>query len=239
MKRILYLTLTIMLCLTFFTAVTWAEEKASAASDKILSQQQVDELLQADDNPAAYVKIDEDAYKVYPDFKDKKAVRKELLKNLPTNKVLYLLTASEQTFTLAFDVVKDLEKSGRLYDNSRYMGGKDDSDAGAENIKANIHKFWFMKIPRGSTVYDDGVNVGIGIGIGRRHRGGIGIGRRHRGGIGIGWENLYKKEKALLSRAFFYSSVAWDVSMISSETSTVSVCTSSVITSSVTSSSAC
>ena len=24
MKRILYLTLTIMLCLTFFTAVTWA-----------------------------------------------------------------------------------------------------------------------------------------------------------------------------------------------------------------------
>ena len=122
------------------------------------------------------VKIDEDAYKVYPDFKDKKAVRKELLKNLPTNKVLYLLTASEQTFTLAFDVVKDLEKSGRLYDNSRYMGGKDDSDAGAENIKANIHKFWFMKIPRGSTVYDDGVNVGIGIGIGRRHRGGIGIG---------------------------------------------------------------
>lgn len=92
-----------------FTAVTWAEEKASAASDKILSQQQVDELLQADDNPAAYVKIDEDAYKVYPDFKDKKAVRKELLKNLPTNKVLYLLTASEQTFTLAFDVVKDLE----------------------------------------------------------------------------------------------------------------------------------
>ena len=56
MKRILYLTLTIMLCLTFFTAVTWAEEKASAASDKILSQQQVDELLQADDNPAAYVK---------------------------------------------------------------------------------------------------------------------------------------------------------------------------------------
>ena len=115
MKRILYLTLTIMLCLTFFTAVTWAEEKASAAS------QQVDELLQADDNPAAYVKIDEDAYKVYPDFKDKKAVRKELLKNLPTNKVLYLLTASEQTFTLAFDVVKDLEKSGRLYDNSRYM----------------------------------------------------------------------------------------------------------------------
>ena len=39
--------------------------------------------------------------KVYPDFKDKKAVRKELLKNLPTNKVLYLLTASEQTFTLA------------------------------------------------------------------------------------------------------------------------------------------
>lgn len=55
-----------------FTAVTWAEEKASAASDKILSQQQVDELLQADDNPAAYVKIDEDAYKVYPDFKDKK-----------------------------------------------------------------------------------------------------------------------------------------------------------------------
>lgn len=156
MKRILYLTLTIMLCLTFFTAVTWAEEKASAASDKILSQQQVDELLQADDNPAAYVKIDEDAYKVYPDFKDKKAVRKELLKNLPTNKVLYLLTASEQTFTLAFDVVKDLEKSGRLYDNSRYMGGKDDSDAGAENIKANIHKFWFMKIPRGSTVYDDG-----------------------------------------------------------------------------------
>lgn len=52
MKRILYLTLTIMLCLTFFTAVTWAEEKASAASDKILSQQQVDELLQADDNPA-------------------------------------------------------------------------------------------------------------------------------------------------------------------------------------------
>ena len=103
MKRILYLTLTIMLCLTFFTAVTWAEEKASAASDKILSQQQVDELLQADDNPAAYVKIDEDAYKVYPDFKDKKAVRKELLKNLPTNKVLYLLTASEQTFTLAFD----------------------------------------------------------------------------------------------------------------------------------------
>ena len=229
MKRILYLTLTIMLCLTFFTAVTWAEEKASAASDKILSQQQVDELLQADDNPAAYVKIDEDAYKVYPDFKDKKAVRKELLKNLPTNKVLYLLTASEQTFTLAFDVVKDLEKSGRLYDNSRYMGGKDDSDAGAENIKANIHKFWFMKIPRGSTVYDDGVNVGIGIGIGRRHR----------GGIGIGWENFYKKEKALLSRAFFYSSVAWDVSMISSETSTVSVCTSSVITSSVTSSSAC
>ncbi len=176
MKRILYLTLTIMLCLTFFTAVTWAEEKASAASDKILSQQQVDELLQADDNPAAYVKIDEDAYKVYPDFKDKKAVRKELLKNLPTNKVLYLLTASEQTFTLAFDVVKDLEKSGRLYDNSRYMGGKDDSDAGAENIKANIHKFWFMKIPRGSTVYDDVVNVGIGIGIGRRHRGGIGIG---------------------------------------------------------------
>ena len=171
MKRILYLTLTIMLCLTFFTAVTWAEEKASAASDKILSQQQVDELLQADDNPAAYVKIDEDAYKGYPDFKDKKAVRKELLKNLPTNKVLYLLTASEQTFTLAFDVVKDLEKSGRLYDNSRYMGGKDDSDAGAENI--------------------------------------------------------------------FYSSVAWDVSMISSETSTVSVCTSSVITSSVTSSSAC
>ena len=174
MKRILYLTLTIMLCLTFFTAVTWAEEKASAASDKILSQQQVDELLQADDNPAAYVKIDEDAYKVYPDFKDKKAVRKELLKNLPTNKVLYLLTASEQTFTLAFDVVKDLEKSGRLYDNSRYMGGKDDSDAGAENIKANIHKFWFMKIPRGSTVYDDGVNVGIGIGIGpatsRRYR---------------------------------------------------------------------
>ena len=229
MKRILYLTLTIMLCLTFFTAVTWAEEKASAASDKILSQQQVDELLQADDNPAAYVKIDEDAYKVYPDFKNKKAVRKELLKNLPTNKVLYLLTASEQTFTLAFDVVKDLEKSGRLYDNSRYMGGKDDSDAGAENIKANIHKFWFMKIPRGSTVYDDGVNVGIGIGIGRRHR----------GGIGIGWEKLYKKEKALLSRAFFYSSVAWDVSMISSETSTVSVCTSSVITSSVTSSSAC
>ena len=221
MKRILYLTLTIMLCLTFFTAVTWAEEKASAASDKILSQQQVDELLQADDNPAAYVKIDEDAYKVYPDFKDKKAVRKELLKNLPTNKVLYLLTASEQTFTLAFDVVKDLEKSGRLYDNSRYMGGKDDSDTGAENIKANIHKFWFMKIPRGSTVYDDGVNVGIGI------------------GIGIGWENLYKKEKALLSRAFFYSSVAWDVSMISSETSTVSVCTSFVITSSVTSSSAC
>lgn len=176
MKRILYLTLTIMLCLTFFTAVTWAEEKVSSASDKILSQQQVDELLQADDNPAAYVKIDEDAYKVYPDFKDKKAVRKELLKNLPTNKVLYLLTASEQTFTLAFDVVKDLEKSGRLYDNSRYMGGKDDSDAGAENIKANIHKFWFMKIPRGSTVYDDGVNVGIGIGIGRRHRGGIGIG---------------------------------------------------------------
>ena len=230
MKRILYLTLTIMLCLTFFTVVTWAEEKTSAASDKILSQQQVDELLQADDNPAAYVKIDEDAYKVYPDFKDKKAVRKELLKKLPTNKVLYLLTASEQTFTLAFDVVKDLEKSGRLYDNSRYMGGKDDSDAGAENIKANIHKFWFMKIPRGSTVYDDGVNVGIGIGIGRRHR----------GGIGIGWENLYKKEKALLSRAFlFYSSVAWDVSMISSETSTVSVCTSSVITSSVTSSSAC
>ena len=230
MKRILYLTLTIMLCLTFFTAVTWAEEKASAASDKILSQQQVDELLQADDNPAAYVKIDEDAYKVYPDFKDKKAVRKELLKNLPTNKVLYLLTASEQTFTLAFDVVKDLEKSGRLYDNSRYMGGKDDSDAGAENIKANIHKFWFMKIPRGSTVYDDGVNVGIGIGIGRRHR----------GGIGIGWGKLYKKKKTLLSRAFlFYSSVAWDVSMISSETSTVSVCTSSVITSSVTSSSAC
>ena len=87
--------------------------------------------------------------------------------------MLYLLTASEQSFTLAFDVVKDLEKSGRLYDNSRYMGGKDDSDAGAENIKANIHKFWFMKIPRGSTVYDDGVNVGIG--------------RRHRGGIGIGW----------------------------------------------------
>ena len=42
------------------------------------------------------------------------------------------------------------------------MGGKDDSDAGAENIKANIHKFWFMKIPRGSTVYDDGVNVGLG-----------------------------------------------------------------------------
>ena len=28
MKRILYLTLTIMLCLTFFTAVTWAEGKS-------------------------------------------------------------------------------------------------------------------------------------------------------------------------------------------------------------------
>ena len=41
MKRILYLTLTIMLCLTFFTVVTWAEEKTSAASDKILSQQQI------------------------------------------------------------------------------------------------------------------------------------------------------------------------------------------------------
>lgn len=194
MKRILYLTLTIMLCLTFFTAVTWAEEKASAASDKILSQQQVDELLQADDNPAAYVKIDEDAYKVYPDFKDKKAVRKELLKNLPTNKVLYLLTASEQTFTLAFDVVKDLEKSGRLYDNSRYMGGKDDSDAGAENIKANIHKFWFMKIPRGSTVYDDGVNVGIGIGIGRRHR----------GGIAVSAGKIYTKKKKPCSAGLFY-----------------------------------
>ena len=53
-----------------------------------------------------------------PILKIKKAVRKELLKNLPTNKVLYLLTASEQTFTLAFDVVKDLEKSGRLYDTA-------------------------------------------------------------------------------------------------------------------------
>lgn len=193
MKRILYLTLTIMLCLTFFTAVTWAEEKASAASDKILSQQQVDELLQADDNPAAYVKIDEDAYKVYPDFKDKKAVRKELLKNLPTNKVLYLLTASEQTFTLAFDVVKDLEKSGRLYDNSRYMGGKDDSDAGAENIKANIHKFWFMKIPRGSTVYDDGVNVGIGIGIG----GDIAA-------VSVSAGKIYTKKKKPCSAGLFY-----------------------------------
>lgn len=55
------------------------------------------------------------------------------------------------------------------------MGGKDDSDAGAENNLLTF-MFWFMKIPRGSTVYDDGVNVGIGIGIGRRHRGGIGIG---------------------------------------------------------------
>ena len=38
MKRILYLTLTIMLCLTFFTAVTWAEEKASAASEPTASR---------------------------------------------------------------------------------------------------------------------------------------------------------------------------------------------------------
>ena len=59
MKRILYLTLTIMLCLTFFTAVTWAEEKASAASDKILSQQQVDELLQADDDVTEEVITDD------------------------------------------------------------------------------------------------------------------------------------------------------------------------------------
>ncbi|WP_455653714.1 hypothetical protein, partial [Phascolarctobacterium sp.] len=152
--------------------------KTSAVSDKLLTQQQVDELLQDSKNQAAYVKIDEDAYKVYPALKDKKSLRKELLKNLPTNKVLYFLTANEQTFILAFDVIKDLEKSGRLYDNSRYMGGKDDSDAGAETANENIHKFWFMKIPRGSTVYDDGVNVGIGIGIGRHHRG---------GGIGIGW----------------------------------------------------
>lgn len=178
MKRIFYLTLTIMLCLTILTAGAWAAEKAPAASDKLLTQQQVDELLQDSKNPAAYVKLDEDAYKVYPDFKDKKAVRKELLKNLPTNKVLYFFTASEQTFTLAFDVIKDLESSGRLYDNSRYMGGKDDTDAGAKAANENVYKFWFMKIPRGSTVYDDGVNVGIGIGIGRRHRG---------GGIGIGW----------------------------------------------------
>lgn len=178
MKHILYLTFTIIFALTIFTAGAWAAEKSSAVSNKLLTQQQVDELLQDSKNQAAYVKIDEDAYKVYPALKDKKSLRKELLKNLPTNKVLYFLTASEQTFTLAFDVIKDLEKSGRLYDNSRYMGGKDDSDAGAKTANENIHKFWFMKIPRGSTVYDDGVNVGIGIGIGRHHRG---------SGIGIGW----------------------------------------------------
>mgnify|MGYP000582749946 CR=1 FL=1 len=63
-----------------FYCCNLAEEKASAASDKILSQQQVDELLQADDNPAAYVKIDEDAYKVYPDLKIKKQFRKETVK---------------------------------------------------------------------------------------------------------------------------------------------------------------
>ena len=74
------------------------------------------------------------------------------------------------------------------------MGGKDDSDAGAENIKANIHKFWFMKIPRGSTVYDDGVNVGIGIGIGRRHRG------RYRYRL----VKIYTKKKKPCSAGLFY-----------------------------------
>ncbi len=177
MKRSLLLTIAAIFCLTVFAAGAFAAEKTTV-SDGLLTQQQVDDRLQDTENAAAYVKIDEDAYKVYPAFKDKKAVRKELLKNLPTNKVLYFFTTSAATFDLAFNVIKDLEKSGRLYDNSRYMGGRDDTDAGAENTSDSIHKFWFMKIPRGSAVYDDGVNVGIGIGIGRRHRG---------GGIGIGW----------------------------------------------------
>lgn len=177
MKRSLLLTITVIFCLITFAAGALAAEQSNT-SDKLLTQQQVDERLQDTESTAAYVKIDEDAYKVYPAFKDKKSVRKELLKNLPTNKVLYFFTTSTATFDQAFDVIKDLEKSGRLYDNSRYMGGRDDTDAGAENTSAGIHKFWFMKIPRGSAVYEDGVNVGIGIGIGRHHRG---------GGIGIGW----------------------------------------------------
>lgn len=178
MKRIFTITITLLLCLAYLPGGVFAtENKSLPTSDKIFSQQQVDEFLKDADNKAAYVKIDEDAYKIYPVFKNKKAVRTELLKNLPTNKVLYFLTNSEESFNMAFGVIKDLEKSGRLYDNSRYMGGRDDTDAGAEKPVA-VHKFWFMKIPRGSTVYDDGVNVGIGIGIGRRHRG---------GGIGIGW----------------------------------------------------
>lgn len=185
MKRLIFLTVAVLFCCLTWTSGAWAADKAAAktdhaaAAEQLLTQKQVEERLQTPDSPVAYVKIDEDAYKVFPDLKDKKTVRKELLKNLPTNKVLYLLTTSEQSFTTAFNVIKELEKSGRLYDNSRYMGGRDDSDAGdGKTADAKILKFWFMKIPRGSAVYDDDVNIGIGIGIGRHH---------HGGGIGIGW----------------------------------------------------
>lgn len=83
MKRILYLTFTIIFALTIFTAGAWAAEKTSAVSDKLLTQQQVDELLQDSKNQAAYVKIDEDAYKVYPALKDKNHSAKNCLKIFP------------------------------------------------------------------------------------------------------------------------------------------------------------
>lgn len=176
MKRILQLLLVLLLCSGIITAFAAEKETPQPATNKLLTEQQVNEALKDKENTSAYVKIDENAYKAYAGFKDKKAVRKELLKNLPTNKVLYFFSTNETTFKLAFDVIKDLEESGRLYDNCRYMGGQDDTDAGAEKVTDGVYKFWFMKIPRGNTSFNDGVNIGIGIGIGRHHGGGIGIG---------------------------------------------------------------
>lgn len=173
MKRFLFSFLVLLLCFTTITA--FAAEKKSSETDKLLTKNQVMEALKDLENTSAYVQIDDNAFKVYPAFTDKKAVRKQLLKNLPTNKVLYFISNNEDTFYLAFSEIKDLETSGRLYDNCRYMGGVDETNSEIEKETPG-KRFWFMKIPRGSTAYNDGVNVGIGIGIGRWHRGGIGIG---------------------------------------------------------------
>lgn len=175
MKCKYFLFTALLICMFGFPLIAAAEEKVP---DNLLTQDQVIELLKDTENMDAYVKFDDDAYKVYSVFKNKKSVQKDLLKNLPTNKVLYLVTNNEATFKLVSEVVKDLEKSGRTYDDSRYMGGQDDTFTELEKANPDSFRFWFMKITNNNNYYNnDGVRVGVGI-FGGRHRG---------GGIGVGW----------------------------------------------------
>ena len=77
MKRILYLTFIFILSLAYFTVNVQATEKTSTSLDKLLTQQEVEERLQDTSSKFAYVKLDENAYKIYPEFQNKKSVPKE------------------------------------------------------------------------------------------------------------------------------------------------------------------